>query len=71
MTKKSDSVLQETPLVADPLTTDAFSIDQWTQLKKFTQARIAPGRVGSSLPTKEGLEFGLAHGMSRCARNLA
>ena len=46
------------------------NIDPWQQLKTYTRARIAIGRVGSSLPTKEVLDFGMSHAMARDAVHL-
>jgi ethanolamine ammonia-lyase small subunit len=52
--------------MSDPEKT-SLSVDPWQQLKSFTRARIALGRVGSSVPTKEVLDFGMSHAMARDA----
>lgn len=50
-----------------PQSLDNTPADPWNELRHLTPARIALGRSGASLPTREVLAFGVAHAQARDA----
>jgi len=55
------------PALPSPTLPSPVTTDPWTRLAALTPARLALGRAGPSLPTREVLKLGFAHARARDA----
>ncbi len=53
--------------MTNPLSPTLSPLARWTDLRRFTSARVALGRVGNGLPTDAHLAFQAAHAAARDA----